>query len=308
MEWAKIAANPSIRRAVAALIGIVIVWLLARTASHYVMRRVSNTELRYRVRKSIAFSAYLVAAFIVAVAFSQRLAGLGVAFGVVGAGIAFALQEVIASVAGWVAISLGNFYATGDRVQAGGIRGDVIDIGILRTTLMELGDWVDSDLYNGRIVRIANSAVFKEPVYNYSADFPFLWDEIKLPVRYGSDWKLASSVLKSVVLEVCQDYATASREAWKKTVQHYRLEDAQIEPLVTLSATDNWIEFTVRYIVDYRRRRTTKHLLFTRVLEEVDRSENRIRLASSTFELTNLPRVDVRLRDGVGEIVPRFAP
>ncbi len=100
-------------------------------------------------------------------------AGLSVALGVPGAGIAFALQEVIASVASWVAVSFGNFYSPGDRVQLGGIKGDVIDVGVLRTTLMEMGEWVNGDLYNGRIVRVANSFVFKEPVYNYSADFPF---------------------------------------------------------------------------------------------------------------------------------------
>ena len=63
----------------------------------------------------------------------------------------------------------------GDRVLLGGIRGDVIDISLLRTTLMELGEWVKGDQYNGRIVRVANSFVFKEAVLNYSADFPFLW-------------------------------------------------------------------------------------------------------------------------------------
>ena len=127
--------------------------------------------------------------------FSDKLGGFTVAFGVAGAGVAFALQEVIASVAGWVAISVGSFYSPGDRVQVGGIRGDVIDVSILRTTLMEVGEWVAADLYTGRIVRVANSFVFKEPVFNYSGDFPFLWDEIVLPVRYGSDWKLAREML-----------------------------------------------------------------------------------------------------------------
>jgi small-conductance mechanosensitive channel len=110
------------------------------------------------------------------VIYGGRLGGLTVTLGVAGAGIAFALQEVIASFAGWFAIALSGFFRTGDRVQLGGIRGDVIDIGVLRTTLMELGEWVSGDLYSGRVVRIANSFVFKEPVFNYSADFPFLWD------------------------------------------------------------------------------------------------------------------------------------
>src|SRR5690606_5854844 len=124
-----------------------------------------------------------------------RLGGLTVALGVAGAGIAFALQEVITSVAGWMATIFGNFYKTGDRVQLGGIKGDVIDIGVLRTTIMETGEWVNGDLYNGRIVLVANSFVFKEPVFNYSGDFSFLWDEIVISVQYGSDIALAKKIM-----------------------------------------------------------------------------------------------------------------
>ena len=124
------------------------------------------------------------------------MGGLTVALGVAGAGIAFALQEVIASFAGWLAIMFGGFYKTGDRVQLGGIKGDVMDIGVLRTTIMETGQWVDGDLYNGRIVLITNSFVFKEPVFNYSGDFPFLWDEIKIPIQYGSNYDLATEIIQ----------------------------------------------------------------------------------------------------------------
>ena len=84
-------------------------------------------------------------------------------------------------------ILFGGFYKTGDRVQLGGIKGDVMDIGVLRTTVMEIGQWVDGDLYNGRIVLVANSFVFKEPVFNYSGDFPFLWDGIKIPIQKANN-------------------------------------------------------------------------------------------------------------------------
>jgi small-conductance mechanosensitive channel len=290
------------------LIGLAIVLLLARLARHLIARRVADTAIRYRARKLVTFFAYLVALAIVAVVFSSRLGQMAVAFGVIGAGIAFALQEVIASVAGWVAVSFGRFFSPGDRIQLGGITGDVIDIGILRTTLMECGEWVKSDLYNGRIVRVANSFVFKEPVFNYSADFPFLWDEIILRVRYGSDWEHARDVLRRIVDEVCGDYAVQSRGAWAEAVMKYRLEEAHIEPMVTLVATDNWLEFTARYVVDYRKRRATKDQLYTRILQEVDKSGGRIRLASTTVELVNLPHLDVAYADGKGTLDPRYVP
>ena len=166
---------------------------------------------------------------------------------------------------------------------------------MLRTTLMEVGEWVSADLYTGRIVRVANSFVFKEPVFNYSGDFPFLWDEITLPVRYGSDWTLARSMLKRVVDEILVEYSEKVKESWLTMVREYRVEEANIEPMITLRATDNWIEFTVRYVVDYRKRRFTKDYLFTRILEEIDKSENKIRLASATFEIVPGSSIDVHL-------------
>jgi small-conductance mechanosensitive channel len=300
--------DPAVGKFIAALVGLVVVYLLSRIAQRSINRFVADATSRYRGRKLVAFLGYVLAIVVIATVFSNKLGGFTVAFGVAGAGVAFALQEVIASAAGWVALSVGRYYAVGDRVELGGIKGDVIDIGILRTTLMEVGQWVKSDLYNGRIVRVANSFVFKEPVFNYSADFPFLWDEIMLPVRYGSDWEYTRAALSKAVDEICKDYAIHSAEAWAQAVNRYRLEEAKIEPMITLAATDNWVEFTIRYIVDYRQRRFVRDRLFTRILEEVDRSQSRIRLASATFEVTNLPRLDIQFAGGKGAVDPHYVP
>jgi len=80
------------------------------------------------------------------------------------------------------------FYNTCERVRLGGVKGDVLYIGVLRTTRMELADWIDNDLYNGRIVFISNSYVLKESVFNYFGNFFFLGDKIKLPVKYGKNY------------------------------------------------------------------------------------------------------------------------
>lgn len=300
--------DPTIGKFASAIVGIAVIYTFGRVLQQSVGQYVKDNATRYRARKGITFLVYIAGGLLVVTVFSSKLAGLTMAFGVAGAGIAFALQEVIASVAGWVAISFGNFYSTGDRVQLGGIKGDVIDIGVLRTTVMEVGQWVKGDLYNGRIVRIANSYVFKEPVFNYSADFPFLWDEITLPVRYGSDWKLARQMLIGIGDEICKDFALESRSAWEDAVNKYRLEAANVEPMVTLVANDNWLEFTLRYIVDYRKRRSTKNDLFTRILEEVDKSGDRIRLASATFELVNIPKLDVSFANGKGTVGASYVP
>jgi small-conductance mechanosensitive channel len=300
--------DPTVGKFVAAGISLALLYLLVRLTQRSVSRYVTETATRYRLRKSVGYLGYFLAAIVLGTVFSERLSGLTVAFGVAGAGIAFALQEVIASAAGWFAITFGQFYSPGDRVQLGGIKGDVIDVGMLRTTLMECGQWVKGDLYNGRIVRIANSFVFKEPVFNYSADFPFLWDEITIPVRYGSDWEFAREVFAKVINEICADYVIQSRKAWEEAVKKYQLEDAKIEPMITLDANDNWIEFTARYVVDYRKRRLVRDQIFTRILAEIDKSENRIRLASATFEITNMPRFEFQYVKGKGTIGPHYVP
>ncbi|NJN37995.1 MAG: mechanosensitive ion channel [Acaryochloridaceae cyanobacterium CSU_3_4] len=281
-----------------AIIGIFIITLLVRFFRRSLSHYIQDSDTSYRLRKLITFIGYLIIALFITIVFSDRLGQLTLVFGAVGAGVAFALQEVIASLAGWVAISLGQFYKPGDRVQLGGIIGDVIDISILRTTIMEIGAWVKADQYNGRIVRVANSFVFKEPVFNYSADFPFVWDEITVPVKYGSDHRLARAILEQVAQEVVGEYIAQAQSTWKSMVHKYLIEDAKVEPMVTLVTNDNWMEFTLRYVVDYKARRVKKDELFTRTLDEFLGTDGRVEFASATFHLVETPVFDVRLTRG----------
>jgi small-conductance mechanosensitive channel len=293
-------SDPNVVKLIEVAIGILIVSIVFKMAARGLSSQVQDGDLRYRIRKILSFISYGFIGLLIVTVFNDNLRQLTVIFGVVGAGIAFALQEVIASFAGWTAISFGEFYKTGDRVQLGGIMGDVIDINPLRTTLMECGDWVKADLYNGRIVRIANSFVFKEPVFNYSGDFPFIWDEIVIPVRHGGDYRLARTILQRVVEEVTGSYITPAKAEWSRMTHKYLIEDARIEPFVTLMANDNWLEFTVRYVVDYKKRRVTKDQLFTRILEEIDGTNRRVELASATVELVSTPNLNVNLKSGNG--------
>lgn len=268
-----------------------LLWLVRRA----LMSKIRNSETRYRFRKAFNVLGFLLSVFVVVWFFGDRFGTFSVAFGVTGAGVAFALQEVIASFAGWVAISAGGFYSTGDRVQLGGIVGDVINIGVLRTTLMETGQWVKGDLYSGRIVLVANSFVFKEPVFNYSGDFPFLWDEITVPVKYGSDHRLARELLQQAAQEVVGDYVPKVKDVWREMQLKYLLEAASIDPGVTLVANDNWLEYTVRYVVDFKLRRSTKDRLFERILDKLEASGGRVSLASATFHLVETPTLNVRI-------------
>jgi small-conductance mechanosensitive channel len=288
-------SNPIVIKILVSLVGLIALSLFFRLLQRSLPRYIKDADTRYRTRKVIGLVGYVLMVMFVASVFGDSLGQLAVIFGAIGAGVAFALQEVITSIAGWVAISLGKYYQPGDRVLLGGIRGDVIDITMLRTTVMECGDWVEGDLYNGRIVRIANSFVFKEPVFNYSADFPFLWDELVIPLNYISDRKLARELLDQAVNEVMGDYIEYALQEWKTMVRKYLIEDAQVEPIISVAAKDSWMEYTVRYVVDYKQRRGRKDLLFDRILDKIDQTDGKVQLPTATLQLVRTSHLNVRL-------------
>jgi small-conductance mechanosensitive channel len=259
------------------------------------MSAIDDTTRRYRVRKLITYFGVFLVAILLLSAASNQVARLSVAIGAIGAATVFALQEVIASLAGWVALSFGSFFRPGDRIELGGIKGDVIDIGLLRTTLMEIGAWIDGDQYSGRMVRVANSFVFKQPVFNYSAEFPFVWDEIKLPIRYGSDLELAARLVLDAAEAEVGGYTAASHDSWNRVTKRFLIEQARIEPRVTVKATDNWMGLTLRYITDYKQRRSTADAITRRILAAIEASEGKVRLASATYEIVGVPTIEVEV-------------
>ena len=149
-------------------------------------KKIENDKNRYTAQKSLEFFGYIMILMVTISFFTGALKDLTIAIGLFSAGVALTLQELILSIAGSFYIFIVRVYAPGDRIELNGIKGDVINIDSVYTTIMEIGQWVSSDNYSGRIVKISNAFVFKGPVYNYSADFPFVWDEITIPIRYGS--------------------------------------------------------------------------------------------------------------------------
>ncbi len=270
---------------------VFVIFIIIRIIKGIIPKYIAATESRYRARKFVNFVGFIFAFIAVLIIFSNQLTGLSVFLGVTGAGIAFAFQEFIASIAGYIAINFTSFFKVGDRVQLGGIKGDVIDIGVLRTSLMEIGDWVNGDLYNGRIVLIANSFIFKEPVFNYSGDFPFLWDEIKVPIKSEGDFEYAREKFKAILVEVQGDYVEKAKKHWSKMTEKLMIEEARVEPMVRMTFDENWITFTLRYVVDFKERRGAKDLISTKVLQAIRESNGRVKVASAAFEITAFPQV-----------------
>jgi small-conductance mechanosensitive channel len=311
-EWL---ADPVIGKFLNAFFVLIALFVVFRILRGLILRRISDPASRYRVRKAAALILFAAGFILLTAIFSERLRSFSVAIGVTGAGVAFALQEVIMSFAGWLAIAFGGYYKAGDRIILGGTMGDVIDIGMLRTTLMECGEWVQADLFNGRIVRISNSFVFKQPVFNYSGDFAFLWDEISIPIKYGSDYHLARRLIDQAGKELVGPYSDQYKEAWKAIAKKFLVETQSLEPAVSIRPSDQWIEFTLRYIVEYRKRRQTKDRIFWRILEDIDGTNGAVGIAAATLNIekmvvSELPPLTVSVKpgaqaDGSGRGAPR---
>ena len=248
-----------------------------------------DTTVRYKAQKGVEFLGYLLILMLTVSYFTGNIKDLGLAIGLLTAGITITLQELVLSIAGSFYIFLVRVYKPGDRIEINGIKGDVIDIDSMYTTMMEIGEWVSSDNYSGRIVKLSNAFVFKGPVYNYSQDFPFVWDEFNIPIRYGSDIGLTKSLIIETASDLLSAYVEESREEWKQVVTKYYIEDAEVDPTLAISMTDNWIEFNLRYIVDYKKRRFTKHQLNELIGKRILATNGKVQMASMTVEIVKIP-------------------
>jgi small-conductance mechanosensitive channel len=278
-----------LEKCIAAIVGILLIHGTFRVMERTLPRHFGQADARYRVRKFVVFSGYVVILLFLAILFEDRLGRLSFAIGVAGAGVAVALQDVLASIAGAFSIGFSKLYAVGDRVQIAETRGDVIDIGLLRTTIMETGNWVGKDLYNGRIVRIPNSTVLKTSVFNYTQGFRFVWDEIKVQLNNSSDPTLAREMLLCVARETIGEYILEAKNSWKVVSDEYRSENPPLEPMVALNVNGGTFEFVVSYVVDYNKRTIMQDRLFTKIVAEVANSNGRLVWTSSSVTVVNPP-------------------
>ena len=241
-------------------------------------------RVRFWTRQAVSLgSAVLIVLGLLSIWFDDP-ARLAPAFGLLTAGLAFALQRVITSVAGYFVILRGHTFTVGDRITMGGVRGDVIALGFIQTTIMEMGQvanadptmWVKSRQFTGRIVTVSNARVFDEPVYNYTRDFPYVWDEIRVPLRYDADRARAEQILLAAARAHALDPARVSAEAHAHLEQKYHLARLDFEPRVYYRITDNYLELTVRFIYETHGIRNAKDAMSRDILAGFDAAGLRV--------------------------------
>jgi small-conductance mechanosensitive channel len=227
---------------------------------------------------------------------------LTTALGLITAGVAFALQRVITAIAGYFVILRGKTFNVGDRIVMGGVRGDVIALSFMQTKILEMGQpppvsgaepamWVHSRQFTGRIVTVSNDKIFDEPIYNYTYHFPYVWEEIRLPVKYGDDRAAAETILLEAAERhaVSQDQLNPRHSA--ELQRNYGIRIGDIEPKVYWRLTDNWLELAVRFLSPDHGTREIKDAMSREILARLDAEG--IGLASATYEITGLPVLTV---------------
>ncbi len=289
------------RKLLLTLIFIAVAFLISRLLQLAVGRVVKGEgrpRLRFWIGQALKILTALIGIIGVVSIWFDDPTRLTTALGLVTAGVAFALQRVITAVAGYFVILRGKTFNVGDRIMMGGVRGDVIALDFMQTTIMEMGQpplgqsgepgmWVRDRQYTGRIVTVTNAKIFDDPVYNYTHNFGFLFEEMTVPIKYAADRARADAILLEAARKHTAPFMKMGQAEAQELQRRYFLRAPSFEPRVYWRMTDNWLELSVRFVARDHGMRELKDAMTREILAAFD--EAGIEIASATVELVGAP-------------------
>lgn len=242
---------------------------LIKTLICLILRRKITDQAKYYYWRSMVIYSYTVLAVVlVGRIWIKDIDSIAKGIAIISAGIAIALTDTIASLAGWAYILWFKPFKVGDRIQIGGTAGDVIDIRLFQFSMIEIGNWVDADHSTGRIVHVPNSKVFKEPLANYEIGFEYIWHEIPVLVTFESNWEKAKQILLDIAKEKAEPLSQGAEAQIKRAAMQYLIYFSRLSPIVYTSVKDSGVMLTMRYIVKPRQRRTSNQDVWEAILKE----------------------------------------
>lgn len=281
---------------------LILRWLLA-ALNRWLIEHHPEARTTFWVRQIVNIGLVIVLCFGIASIWLDNPAHLTTAMGILTAGLAFALQKPISAIAGYLVILRGRTFHVGDRILMGDVRGEVIAVGFIQTTIMEMGEppgeqadapamWVKGRQFSGRVVTVSNSMVFDKPVYNYTRDFPYLWAEMMIPITYTADRARAEAIILESARRHSRRTSEFSAEAMRHMQETYFVKADDFEPRVFYRLTDNWLELGLRFVVPDRGIREVKDAMSREIIAAFDAAG--IGIASSTYDIVGLPPVRIR--------------
>ena len=247
-------------------------------------RQVKNLRRRHTARKAVLYTSVLAILVFSVLFWLESVKSVAVVVSIVGAGLVVALQEVILCFGGWLLIIFKRPFTVGDRVEIGSVKGDVIDVRMFQTALLEVGNWVDADQSTGRIVHVPNSNVFKEKVFNYTKGFQFIWNEIKITVTFESDWQKAKEIILQQAIPETDKLQPKVSASIERMARQYMIHYGKYTPIVYVNVADYGIELTLRYLTEVRERRSTQDRISRNILEGFAREKD-IQFAYPTYRI-----------------------
>ncbi|NQT07267.1 MAG: mechanosensitive ion channel family protein [Candidatus Omnitrophica bacterium] len=261
-----------------------LIYFISLAVIQVVNRKMTDLKRRHTARKTTLYIATFLAIGLVGVIWIENLRTVSVVISVIGAGIVVALGDVFLSVAGWFLILIRRPFDAGDRIQIGDLKGDVIDVRLFQTSLLEIGNWVNEDQSTGRIVHISNNLIFKNPVYNFTKGFEYLWDEIKIVVTFESDWKKAEEIMLERAQHEAQKTGAEMQKRIRKMAERYLIFYEKLTPIVYTKIVGNGIELSLRYLTEVKKRRQCQDCLNRAILDDFGKNKS-ITFAYTTYRI-----------------------
>ncbi len=236
----------------------------------FLNRKSENVRLRFLARNAANYgSTFIIALFLIDIWWTGA-GGLQTYLGLLSAGVAIALRDPLTNMAAWLFILTRKPFSVGDRIEIGGIRGDVIDIRVFQFLLLEIGNRIQAEQSTGRIVYIPNGRVFSSPTANYTVGFPFIWNEIAVLVTFESDRKRAKTILQTIVDEFSAPIRERAEKSMKQASRTFLLTFNELGPTVYTSVQESGVLLTARFLCEARRERQSEHLIWERLLDAFD--------------------------------------
>ena len=257
----------------------------------FIVSRMQNGKTRYSIRKAMSLLSIGLSLIIVLRIFIPNPEALLVAYGLMGAGVAIALQDLFKNFAGSITLFISGAFGVGDRVEINGVHGDVVDIGLFYSTLLEIREWIDGDQATGRLLSVPNGVVLSGVVKNYTKDHPFLWDEVAVVITGESDWQAAMHILGTICFAKTEHTIEAGRSSLHRLRRRYYIDAKSLEPVVYMQTHENGVEIMARYAVETNHRRQIKSEIWEQIQQQFDHHP-KIAIAPPGFAAIPFPNVE----------------
>jgi small-conductance mechanosensitive channel len=271
------------------LIAILVLWLVRRITLAVIWRRVEDVRVRYRWQKTTSYIVVPLGILIVGRIWFEGFSSIATFLGLVSAGIAIALKDLLVNLAGWVFILWRRPFEVGDRIQLGEHSGDVIDVRIFQFTLLEIGNWVGADQSTGRVVHVPNGKVLTDTLANYSKGFQYIWNELPVLITFESNWRKAKDILAEIAEKHAAHVTGHAEERIKEVSRKFMIFYSTLTPTVYTSVADCGVLLTVRYLCEPRLRRSSTQAIWEDVLLAFGKCED-IDFAYPTYRFYDNPR------------------